>query len=171
MSTRTGTPPSRSPSRDDPFTSGPPDHGLAARSGPYDGRDSIRWPQSAPEAPLWDPDNLTVSPTGEIYVAEDAGDLRISLIAPPDDAGQRVITPFLQLDRAEHEGSELTGPCFDPAGARLYFSSQRGGTTGQGVTYEITGPFAAVAPAPDRPPKGGRGKGRPGGPPGRRPPG
>lgn len=134
----------------------------------YDGRDSTRWPQSASEAPLWDPDNLTVSPAGEIYVAEDAGDLRISLIAPPDDAGQRVITPFLQLSSAEHEGSELTGPCFDPAGARLYFSSQRGGTTGQGVTYEVTGPFTAVAPTPDRPRRGGKGRGRPGGPPERR---
>ena len=36
-------------------------------------------------------------------------------------------------------GSELAGPAFDPSGRRLYFSSQRGG--GNGITYEITGPF------------------------------
>lgn len=129
----------------------------------YNGRDAAKWPQTAAEAPLWDPDNLTVSPAGELYVSEDAGDLRISLITQPDDTGQRTITPFLQLDPAGHSGSELTGPCFDPSGTRLYFSSQRGGPTAQGVTYEITGPFTtADVGDPDRPPAGpGRGKGRP----------
>ncbi len=34
-------------------------------------------------------------------------------------------------------GSEMTGPAFNPAGDRLYFSSQRN----PGVTYEVTGPF------------------------------
>ncbi len=37
--------------------------------------------------------------------------------------------------------SEITGPAFDPSGTRLYFSSQRGGEEGRGLTYEITGPF------------------------------
>jgi uncharacterized protein len=38
-----------------------------------------------------------------------------------------------------HEGSEITGPAFDPSGTRLYFSSQRSPTSG--TTYEVTGPF------------------------------
>lgn len=136
----------------------------------YHGRDASKWPQSAAEAPLWDPDNLTVSPAGEIYVSEDAGDLRISLIAQPDDAGQRVITPFLQLDAAQHQGSELTGPCFDPSGTRLYFSSQRGGPTGQGITYEITGPFTSAGDADPEGPSPGRGRGRGSGRPSAPPP-
>jgi len=37
--------------------------------------------------------------------------------------------------------SEITGPAFSPDGQRLYFSSQRGGPTGFGITYEISGPF------------------------------
>jgi hypothetical protein len=41
-------------------------------------------------------------------------------------------------------GSELTGPAFSPDGKRLYFSSQRGGPTGQGITYEVSGPFRGV---------------------------
>jgi hypothetical protein len=41
-----------------------------------------------------------------------------------------------------HRTSELTGAAFNPAGDRLYVSSQRG-TTGSGVTFEITGPFPA----------------------------
>ena len=43
-----------------------------------------------------------------------------------------------------HEGSEITGPAFDPSGTRLYFSSQRGRKKqiGQkGITYEVSGPF------------------------------
>jgi hypothetical protein len=40
---------------------------------------------------------------------------------------------------------EAAGPAFNPAGNRLYFSSQRG-TSGDslgtgGITYEATGPF------------------------------
>ena len=136
----------------------------------YDGRDSTKWTQTAAGAPLWDPDNVTVSPAGELFVSEDSGDLRISVTTNPDDAGQRTITPFLQLDRGSHDGSELTGPCFDPSGTRLYFSSQRGGPTGQGITYEITGPFtSARSDGPEGPPTGpgkDEDKGRPGNPPG-----
>jgi hypothetical protein len=43
--------------------------------------------------------------------------------------------------------SEITGPALNPAGTRLYFSSQRGPfNDGQslGVTYEIAGPFARI---------------------------
>jgi hypothetical protein len=44
-------------------------------------------------------------------------------------------------------GSEISGPAFSPDGTRLYFSSQRGPSgSGQGVTYEVTGPFRASVP-------------------------
>jgi uncharacterized protein len=92
-------------------------------------------------APLRDPDNITVHErSGDIFVAEDADDLQLVLLA--DQFGQRIAAPFLQL--AGHEGSELTGPAFSPDGTRLYVTSQRGiegGTNGAGMTFEIAGPF------------------------------
>ena len=78
--------------------------------------------------------------SGDIYVAEDADDLQLVLLA--DQFGQRIAAPFLQL--VGHAGSEITGPAFNPDGTRLYFSSQRGtdgGTNGPGMTFEVRGPF------------------------------
>ncbi|GHH62636.1 hypothetical protein GCM10017673_02200 [Streptosporangium violaceochromogenes] len=89
-------------------------------------------------APLNGVDNLTGTPSGDLYVAEDGGDMEINLITPG-----RTVLPFLRVDG--HPRSEITGPAFSPDGRRLYFSSQRGarGDAGgtDGVTYEVTGPF------------------------------
>jgi secreted PhoX family phosphatase len=94
-----------------------------------------------PDAPLHDPDNITVQPnSGDIYVAEDADDLQLVLLA--NAQGERIAVPFLQL--VGHDGSEVAGPAFSPDGTRLYFSSQRGtdgGNKGPGMTFEISGPF------------------------------
>jgi len=89
-------------------------------------------------APLRDPDNVTVHhASGDIYVAEDADDLQLVLLA--DRNGQRIAAPFLQL--SGHDGSEIAGPAFSPDGSRLYFSSQRGRNGKTGMTFEVTGPF------------------------------
>lgn len=89
-------------------------------------------------APLRQPDNVTVHKrSGDIYVAEDADDLQLVLLA--DRAGQRIAAPFLQL--FGHGGSEVTGPAFSPDGSRLYVTSQRGRDGKRGMTFEITGPF------------------------------
>ena len=88
---------------------------------------------TSPGSPLQGVDNLVVSRGGDIYVAEDGGDLQICLITPG-----RVVSAFSQL--VGHDNSEITGPAFNPAGNRLYFSSQRG-SNGLGVTFEVTGPF------------------------------
>ena len=79
-------------------------------------------------------DNVTVSKTGDIYVAEDGGDLQVVVL---DDQGG--LYPIVQLEG--HDRSEITGIAFSPDGKRLYFSSQRGvtGRSENGVTYEITG--------------------------------
>jgi secreted PhoX family phosphatase len=94
-----------------------------------------------PDAPLRDPDNVTVPPnSGDIFVAEDADDRELVLLA--NAQGQRIAAPFLQL--VGHAGSEVAGPAFSPDGSRLYFSSQRGtdgGNNGPGMTFEIRGPF------------------------------
>jgi hypothetical protein len=89
------------------------------------------------DPPLTGVDNVAGAPGGDLYVAEDAGNMEICLITP-----DRVVAPFLRL--VGQDRSEITGPAFNPAGDRLYFSSQRGidGTTeGGGITYEVRGPF------------------------------
>lgn len=81
-------------------------------------------------------DNVTVSQTGTVYIAEDGGNMQIVAINP-----QQQVFPVIQV--LGHEKSEVTGPAFDATGTRLYFSSQRGATgkPQDGVTYEVTGPF------------------------------
>ena len=39
--------------------------------------------------------------------------------------------------------SEVAGPTLNPARTHLYFSSQRG-TSGPGITYEVTGEFPSA---------------------------
>lgn len=90
-------------------------------------------------------DNITVhTASGDIYVCEDGGNMEICTIAW--HAGAREVTPFLRVNG--QAASELTGVAFSPDGMRMYFSSQRGtgGTSADGLTYEITGPFRLVAP-------------------------
>ncbi|MBT8120834.1 MAG: PhoX family protein [Gammaproteobacteria bacterium] len=79
-------------------------------------------------------DNVTVSQSGDIYVAEDGGDLQVVVL---DNQG--ALFPIVQLEG--HDKSEITGVAFSPDGKRLYFSSQRGagGRSENGVSYEITG--------------------------------
>lgn len=84
-------------------------------------------------------DNITVSPAGDILVAEDGGDMQIVAITPESS-----LVPVVQV--VGQELSEITGPAFDPSLTRLYFSSQRGEDGADilarsGITYEVTGPF------------------------------
>jgi hypothetical protein len=77
-------------------------------------------------------DNIVRASNGDLYVAEDPGDLQLVLLRPNGR-----LFPFLQV--TNQSGSELTGPAFNPSGSRLYFSSQRGGSGG--ITYEVSGAF------------------------------
>jgi secreted PhoX family phosphatase len=81
-------------------------------------------------------DNVTVSASEDVLVAEDNGDMQVVAITP-----DRQVVPVVQV--AGHPDSEVAGPAFDPSGTRLYFSSQWGATGrgSDGVTYEVTGPF------------------------------
>lgn len=96
-------------------------------------------------APLTGVDNITRhAPSGDLYVAEDGGNLEICLITTTDATD--VVAPFLRV--LGHAASELTGPAFSPDGNRLYFSSQRGTDGVTGVTYEVTGPFRTAGTPP-----------------------
>jgi secreted PhoX family phosphatase len=95
-------------------------------------------------SPLSGVDNITVSPGREIFVCEDHSSAPHEIVLLSTDAeGVTTVAPFLEL--VGHPESELTGVCFNPAGDRMYFSSQRGDFNmpplGIGVTYEITGSF------------------------------
>jgi len=79
-------------------------------------------------------DNITTSRSGDLYVAEDGGNMEIVLLSPEATA-----SPLLRI--LGQDTSEICGPAFDPLQRRLYFSSQRAGLFGAGITYEVTGPF------------------------------
>ncbi|MBO60330.1 MAG: hypothetical protein CL440_09060, partial [Acidimicrobiaceae bacterium] len=112
--------------------------------------------------PLTGVDNVTVEEgSGDLFVAEDGGNMELVVISPEGE-----VAPFCRLADPAHNGSEMTGPCFNPNRDRLYFSSQRGPSNKQaiemvpaytdgnhynaGVTYEISGPFRGrfVPPPP-----------------------
>lgn len=91
-----------------------------------------------PLAPLREPDNVTVHErSNDVFVGEDSDDLQVVLLTGTN--AQRRAAPFLQL--VGHDQSELAGLAFNPAGSRLYVSSQRGTDGKRGMTFEVTGPF------------------------------
>lgn len=75
-------------------------------------------------------DNITALPNGDLFVAEDPGDLQIVRLR-----SNGTVEALLQLTGVA--GTEITGPAFSPDRTRLYFSSQRN----PGVTFEVKGPF------------------------------
>ena len=92
-------------------------------------------------APLRRPDGITVhAPSRDLYVAEGGDDMQVMWLGNRNR--QRVLAPFAQL--VGHSGSEVTGMAFTPDGSRLLASSQRG-TDGNGLTFEVTGPFRSIA--------------------------
>lgn len=74
---------------------------------------------------------------GELLVGEDGGNMQVVVILPSGE-----LKPLLQV--LNQDFSEITGVALSPDGTRLLFSSQRGGAAGQGLTYEMTGPFRPI---------------------------
>lgn len=101
--------------------------------------------KATPGSPLNGVDNVTVSPGREIFICEDHSSAphQLVMLSPGTDGGPVVVSEFLEL--VGHANSELTGVCFNPAGDRMYVSSQRGTVNfevaGFGITFEVTGPF------------------------------
>jgi hypothetical protein len=91
-------------------------------------------------------DNVHVSPSGDVLVAEDGTAMRLAIMFNNQPAKL-----LLQITAGN---SEIAGPAFTPDGSKLYFSSQRGpsgpaGTSSSGVIYEMTIPprFRAIQTA------------------------
>jgi uncharacterized protein len=102
---------------------------------------------ATPTAALGGVDNCTVhSPSGDVFVCEDGGNMEVCLITAGARPADRVVAAFLRV--VGHDTSELTGAAFSPDHTRLYVSSQRGGADGLGRTYEIRGPFRTAAVPP-----------------------
>lgn len=121
-------------------------------------RHSVVWDGSGHRQPLVGIGDLTVhAKSGDLFVVEDRGDMEVAVVSPEGE-----VAPFCRMVGAEHRLSQVTGPCFDPSGTRLYVSSLRGrgetlvrdmvpaidwgtGAEGRhvGVTWEVNGPFRA----------------------------
>jgi hypothetical protein len=83
------------------------------------------------------PDNICVSPWGQVFMAED-GDGEQFVRALTDDG---VVVPFA---RNAVSDSELAGVCFSPDGRVMFVNIQ-----GDGLTLAITGPFPESPDPPD----------------------
>ena len=97
---------------------------------------------SGPEE-LKNPDNLVVTPTGDLLLCEDSDEpqfLRLLTVEGEISDFARTIT----------NDSEFAGACFDPRGNVLYVNQQGsrerpdGAPVDQGVTYAITGPWRSL---------------------------
>ncbi len=75
------------------------------------------------------PDNITVAPWGDVYMAEDGSGEQFLRILEPDGS----VSDFA---RNAISSSELAGVCFSPDGSTLFVNIQ-----GNGLTLAITGPF------------------------------
>lgn len=82
-------------------------------------------------------DNITMTPFGEVLVAEDGGDMQVVVVYPDG-----VTVPLLQI--VGQDQSEIAGIAFSPDGKRMYFTSDRGGPAlqggyglGLGMLYEL----------------------------------
>lgn len=82
-------------------------------------------------------DNITVTPFGEILVAEDGGDMQVVILNKDG-----TLKPLLQI--VGQDQSEIAGIAFTPDFKRMYFTSDRGGPApgggygnGLGMLYEL----------------------------------
>jgi uncharacterized protein len=101
-------------------------------------------------------DAIIASRAGDLYVAEDGGNMETCIITP-----DLQVAPVLRIVEPTSTGipnptpapttSEITGLAFNPAGDRLYLNSQRGEVFG--ITYEVQGPCRQTARGKPKKPK------------------
>jgi secreted PhoX family phosphatase len=78
-------------------------------------------------------DNLTITASGDVLVAEDGGDMQLVLLTASGS-----VIPVMQV--VGQDFSEICGPAFSPDFQRLYFSSQTGPNDRdeEGIIYEVS---------------------------------
>jgi hypothetical protein len=81
---------------------------------------------------LASPDNITVAPWGQVFIAEDASGT--CFVRAITDAGE--VVPFARNAQSD---SEFAGVCFSPDGRIMFVNAQS-----DGLTFAITGPFPEV---------------------------
>jgi secreted PhoX family phosphatase len=97
--------------------------------------------------PLGGVDNITVAAaSGDVYVAEDGGNMEVVLITPDGD-----VVPFARVVEAGHDGSEITGPVFSPDGTRLYSARSAARRPERSVTSPATTASRATPATAERP--------------------
>lgn len=89
--------------------------------------------QTAPTPELSGVDNVTITASGDVLVAEDGGDMQLVLLSFDG-------TPIPVLQITGQDKSEICGPAFDPCFQCLYLSSQTGpgNEDRDGRIYEIS---------------------------------
>lgn len=95
--------------------------------------------QSESEDELDFPDNITVAPWGQLFIAEDGDDEQY--VRSIDESG--AVRAFARNALSE---SEFAGVCFSPDGRAMFVNIQ-----GQGLTLMVTGPFPELPDDPDEP--------------------
>jgi secreted PhoX family phosphatase len=104
----------------------------------YEGEDSAGLEQTdggIDYARLESPDNITVSPWGDVFVAEDGGGVNRIIGFTPEGESYVMALHNIPYPTLEEEGlpinfqSEVTGPTFSPDGQTLFFNVQYPGTT------------------------------------------
>jgi uncharacterized protein len=78
------------------------------------------------------PDNLTVAPWGDLYLAEDGAGEQFVRGVTPEGA-------LFTVARNAASRSEITGVCFSPDGRALFLNLQR-----DGLTLAVVGPFGEL---------------------------
>ena len=115
-------------------TGGPAAAGQIFRVEPEaDGGELVLLAQSRSQDDFDMPDNLTVSPGGQLFFCED-GHGRNYVRGLDHDGG------VFDFARNARSRSEITGVCFSPDGAAMFLALQ-----GDGLTLSVQGPFAPRA--------------------------
>ena len=98
------------------------------------GKDSLTLvAQAENDASFDNPDNVTVSPWGDVFLAEDGGAPNGVRVLKPDGSLQHFARNAIDGGK-----SEITGVCFSPDGEWLFLNLQW-----EGLSLGITGPFTA----------------------------
>ena len=96
-------------------------------------KDDILVPIYEENHPLYGVDNITIDNEGNLYIAEDGGNMQIIKLSLHNNIWRPEV--FLQI--YNQPISEIAGLAFTPDFKKMYFSSQRG-FYGKGITYEVS---------------------------------